>query len=53
MLKDVIEKGDLNHPEMTAKLLCTSETAIYRAMQYSTVASNTKFLMKLVGLEAK
>ena len=41
---------------MTAKLLCTLETAMYRAMQerqYSAVASNAKVLMKLVGLEAK
>ncbi len=56
LLKDDIEKGDLNRPEMTAKLLCTLETAMYRAMQekqYSAVASNAKVLMKLVGLEAK
>ena len=54
--KDDIEEGDLNRPEMTAKLLCTLETAMYRAMQerqYSAVASNAKVLMKLVGLEAK
>ena len=41
---------------MTAKLVCTLETAMYRAMQeqqYSAVASNAKVLMKLVGLEAK
>ena len=41
---------------MTAKLLCTLETAIHRAMQekqYSAVASNAKVLMKLIGLEAK
>ena len=56
LLKDDIEKGDLNRPEMTAKLLCTLETAMYRAMrenQYSAVASNAKVLMKLIGLEAK
>ena len=28
-----IEEGDLNRPEMTAKLVCTLETAMYRAMQ--------------------
>ena len=41
---------------MTAKLLCTLETAIHRAMQekqYSAVASNAKVLMKLIGLDAK
>ena len=41
---------------MTAKLLCTLETAIHRAMQekqYSALASNAKVLMKLVGLESK
>ena len=41
---------------MTAKLLCTLKTAIYRAMQekqYSVVVSNAKVLMKLIGLEAK
>ncbi len=56
VLKDDIEKGDLNRPEMTAKLICTLETAMYKAMQekqYSAVASNAKVLMKLIGLEAK
>ena len=56
LLKYDIEEGDLNRPEMTAKLLCTLETAMYRAMQekqYSAVASNAKVLMKLIGLEAK
>ena len=41
---------------MTAKLLCTLETAMHRAMQekqYSSVACNAKVLMKLIGLEAK
>ena len=55
LLKDDIEKGDLNRPEMTAKLICTLETAMYRSMrekQYSAVASNAKVLMKLIGLEA-
>ena len=54
LLKDDIEEGDLNRPEMTAKLVCTLETAIYRAMQekqYSAVASNAKVLMKLIGLD--
>ena len=53
LLKDDIEKGDLNRPEMTGKLLCTLETAMHRAMrekQYSAVASNTKVLMKLICL---
>ena len=56
MLKDDIEEGDLNRPEMTAKLVCTLENAMYRAMQekqYSAVASNAKVLIKLIGLEAK
>ena len=54
MLKDDIEEGDLNRPEMKAKLVCTLETAMYRAMQekqYSAVASNAKVLMKLIGLD--
>ena len=41
---------------MTAKLVCTLENAMHRAMQekqYSAVASNTQVLMKLVGLDAK
>tara|TARA_B100000287_G_scaffold289001_1_gene272296 strand:- start:225 stop:359 length:135 start_codon:yes stop_codon:yes gene_type:complete len=41
---------------MTAKLLCTLKTTMYRAMQekqYSAVASNATVLMKLIGLEAK
>ena len=56
MLKDDIEEGDLNRHEMTEKLICTLETAMFRAMQekqYSAVASNAKVLMKLIGLEAK
>ena len=41
---------------MTAKLLCTLETTMHRAMQekqYSAVASNSKVLMKSNSLEAK
>ena len=41
---------------MTAKLVCTLENAMQRAMQekqYSAVDSNAKVLMKLIGLEAK
>ena len=41
---------------MTAKLFCTLETAMYKAIQekqYSAVASNAKVLMKLIGLKAK
>ena len=56
LLKDDLEEGDLNRPEMTAKLVCTLENAMHRAMQekqYSAVASNAKVLIKLVGLEAK
>ena len=39
---------------MTANLICTLETAMFRAMQEkqnSAVASNAKVHMKLVGLE--
>jgi len=53
LLKDDIEKGDLNRPEMTAKLLCILENAMYRAMrekQYSAVATNAKVLIRLLGL---
>ena len=56
LLKDDIEEWDLNRPEMTAKLVCTLETAMFRAMQdkqYSAVASNAKVLMKLIGLDTK
>ena len=56
LLKDDIEEGDLNRPEMTAKLICTLETVMNRVMhekQYSAVANNAKVLVKLIGLEAK
>ena len=56
LYKNYIDKGDFNRPEMTAKLICTLETVMYRAMQekqYSAVASNAKVLMKLIGLEPK
>jgi len=33
LLKGDIKEGDLNRPEMKEKLLCTLETAMYRAMQ--------------------
>ena len=49
-------KVGLNRSEMTAKLVCTLETAMYRSMQekqYSAVASNAKVLMKLINLKAK
>ena len=54
LLKDDIEEGDLNRPEMTAKLLCTLENAMHKAMQekqYSAVATNAKDLMRLLGLD--
>ena len=41
---------------MTAKLICTLDTAMHKATQekqYSAVASNAKVLMKSIGLEAK
>ena len=56
LLKYDIEEGDLNRPEMKAKLVFTLENSIHRAMeekQYSAVASNAKVLMQLIGLEAK
>ncbi len=55
-MKDDIQEGDLNRPEMKAKLVFALETAMYRAMreiQYSAITSNAKVLMKLIGLEAK
>ena len=54
LLKDDLEEGDLNHPEMTAKLVCTLENAMHRAMQekqYSAVATTAKVLMRLLGLD--
>ena len=56
MLKDDIEEGDFNRPEMTAKLVYTLETSMHKAMQekqYFAVASIAKVLMKLIGLETK
>ena len=56
LLKDDVEEGDLNRPEMTAKLMNVLETAMYLAMQrgqYSAVAANTKVLMRLVGLDTQ
>ena len=55
MIKDDVEEGDLNRPEMTAKLIAILETAMYEAMkkgQYSAVAANAKVLMRLIGLAA-
>ena len=37
LLKDDIEEGDLNRPEMTAKLVCTLETAMHRVMQENNI----------------
>ena len=54
LIKDDVEKGDLNRPEMTAKLMAILETAMYEAMkkgQYSAVAANAKVLMRLIGLD--
>ena len=51
-----IEESDLDRKEMTSKLVCLLENTMHLAMkekQYSTVASNAKVLMKLIGLEAK
>ena len=54
LLKDDIEEGDLNRPEMTAKLVCILENAMHKVMQekqYSAVATNAKVLMRLLGLD--
>ena len=54
LIKDDVEEGDLNRPEMTAKLIAIPETAMYQAMnkgQYSAVAANAKVLMRLIGLD--
>ena len=54
LIKDDVEEGDLNRPEMTAKLIAILETAMYEAMkkgQYSAVAANAKVLMRLIGLD--
>jgi len=56
LLKDDVEEGDLNRPEMTAKILCVLENAMFKAMQqkqYSAVAANAKVLMRLVGLDTQ
>ena len=54
LIKDDVEEGDLNRPEMTAKLIAILESATYLAMkkgQYSAVAANAKVLMRLIGLD--
>ena len=54
LIKDDVEEGDLNRPEMTAKLIAILESAMYLAMkkgQYSAVAANAKVLMRLIGLD--
>ena len=54
LLKEDVEEGDLNRPELTAKLMAILETAMYEAMkkgQYNAVASNARALMRLVGLD--
>ena len=43
LIKDDVEEGDLNRPEMTAKLIAILESAMYLAMkkgQYNAVAAN-------------
>ena len=42
LIKDDVEEGDLNRPEMTAKLIAILESAI---------AANAKVLMRLIGLD--
>ena len=56
LLKNDVEEGDLNRPEMTAKLLCVLENAMFQAMQkkqYAAVAANAKVLMRLIGLDTQ
>ena len=54
LIKEDVEEGDLNRPELTAKLMAILETAMYEAMkkgQYNAVASNARALMRLIGLD--
>ena len=54
LLKNDIEEGDLNKPEMTAKIVNVLESAMFQAMQkkqFSAVAANAKVLMRLIGLD--
>ena len=56
LLKNDIEEGDLNKPEMTAKILNVLENAMFQAMQkkqYAAVAANAKVLMRLIGLDTQ
>ena len=49
-----IEESDLDRKEMTSKLVCLLENAMYLAMkekQYSAVATNAKVLMRLIGID--
>ena len=56
LLKQDIEEGDLNKPEMTAKIVNVLESAMFQAMQkkqFSAVAANAKVLMRLIGLDTQ
>ena len=56
LLKEDVEEGDLNRPEMTAKILCVLEKAMFQAMQkkqYAALAANAKVLMRLIGLDTQ
>ena len=56
MIKQDVEEGDLNKPEMTAKILNVLENAMFQAMQkkqYAAVAANAKVLMRLIGLDTQ
>ena len=56
LLKQDVEEGDLNKPEMTAKILNVLENAMFQAMQkkqYAAVAANAKVLMRLIGLDTQ
>ena len=56
LLKQDVEEGDLNKPEMTAKILNVLESAMFQSMQkkqYAAVAANAKVLMRLIGLDTQ
>ena len=49
-----IEESDLDRKEMTSKLVCLLENSMHLSMkdkQYSSVATNAKVLMRLLGLD--
>ena len=56
LLKNDIEEGDLNRPEMSAKIFNDFESAMFQAMQkkqFSAVTANAKVLMRLISLDTQ